>query len=151
MSKFLFLRKNMWVSHMLIMSGSISLSLIFFFREVLRLQNFHNIFIINHRWKVVIGSNLKSQLKLLFYPPITTNNNLLTKIKSHKKRLNYKWKVVIGFNLKPQLKLLFYSPITTNNNLLIKICCENVVDIIFLSSFFFFFFKEKVNHVNGRE
>ena len=34
----------------------------------------------NHMWKVVIGSNLNLQLKLLFFPPITTNNNLPLKI-----------------------------------------------------------------------
>ena len=31
-------------------------------------------------WKVVIGSNLNSQFKLLFFSPIITNNNLSLKI-----------------------------------------------------------------------
>ena len=31
-------------------------------------------------WKIVIGSNLNLQLKLLFYPLIITNNNLPFKI-----------------------------------------------------------------------
>ena len=36
----------------------------------------NNIFITNHRCKVVIGFNLNSKLKLLFYLSVTTNNNL---------------------------------------------------------------------------
>ena len=40
----------------------------------------HNIFITNHRWKVVFGFNLNSKFKILFYPSVTTNNNLLFKI-----------------------------------------------------------------------
>ena len=43
-------------------------------RWVLRLQYFQNTFITNHKWQVIIGFNLNSQLKLLFYPPITINN-----------------------------------------------------------------------------
>ena len=37
----------------------------------------HNIFIINHRWSVVIGLNLNLPLKLFFYP---VSNNLIIKI-----------------------------------------------------------------------
>ena len=40
----------------------------------------HNIFITNYGWKVVIGSNLNSKFKLLFYPFVITNNNLSLKI-----------------------------------------------------------------------
>ena len=40
-------------------------------REVLRPQYFYNIFTTNHRWLVVIGSNLNLTLRLLFCP----NNN----------------------------------------------------------------------------
>ena len=47
---------------------------------MLHLQYFHNIFRTNHKWKVVIGSNLNSKLKLLFYPSVTTNNNLTFRI-----------------------------------------------------------------------
>ena len=39
---------------------------------MLRPQHFHNIFTINHKRLVGIGSNLNLSLKLLFYP---TNNN----------------------------------------------------------------------------
>ena len=49
-------------------------------REVVHLQHFHNTFTINYRWYIDINSNLNSQLKVLFYPPITTNNNLRLKI-----------------------------------------------------------------------
>ena len=41
-------------------------------REVLRPQHFYNIFITNHRWLVVIGSNLNLIPRLLFCP---NNNN----------------------------------------------------------------------------
>ena len=34
----------------------------------------------NHRWKVVIDSDLNSKLKLIFPPSVTTNNNLPLKI-----------------------------------------------------------------------
>ena len=44
---------------------------------MLRLQYFYNIFTTNHRWLVVIGSNLKLTLRLLFYP---NNNNLPLRI-----------------------------------------------------------------------
>ena len=44
----------------------------FLFREMLRLQYFYNNFTTNHRWLVVIGSNLKLTLRLLFCP---NNNN----------------------------------------------------------------------------
>ena len=37
------------------------------FLKMLRLQYFYNIFITNHRWLVVIGSNLNLILRLLFY------------------------------------------------------------------------------------
>ena len=49
-------------------------------RDVLYLQYFYNTFITNHRWYVVICSDVNSKLKLLFCPPITTNNNLPFKI-----------------------------------------------------------------------
>ena len=41
-------------------------------REMLRLQQFYNIFTTNHRWLVVIGSNLKLTARLPFCP---NNNN----------------------------------------------------------------------------
>ena len=41
-------------------------------REMLRLQQFYNIFTTNHRWLVVIGSNLKLIARLPFCP---NNNN----------------------------------------------------------------------------
>ena len=41
-------------------------------REMLRLQQFYNIFTTNHRWLVVIGSNLKLTARLSFCP---NNNN----------------------------------------------------------------------------
>ena len=41
-------------------------------RKVLHLQYFYNIFTTNHRWLVVISSNLNLTLKLNFYP---NNNN----------------------------------------------------------------------------
>ena len=41
-------------------------------REMLRLQHFYNISTTNYKWLVVIGSNLKLTLKLLFCP---NNNN----------------------------------------------------------------------------
>ena len=37
----------------------------------------YNIFTINHRWLVVIGSNLKLIIKLLFCQIIITSNNLI--------------------------------------------------------------------------
>ena len=39
---------------------------------MLRLQQFYNIFTTNHRWLVVIGSNLKLTARLPFCP---NNNN----------------------------------------------------------------------------
>ena len=45
---------------------------IFLEREMLRLQHFYNIFTTNHMWLVVIDSNLKLTLRLLFCP---NNNN----------------------------------------------------------------------------
>ena len=45
---------------------------VFFFLEMLRLQQFYNIFTTNHRWLVVIGSNLKLTARLPFCP---NNNN----------------------------------------------------------------------------
>ena len=41
---------------------------------------FYNIFTTKFMWKVITSSNLNSQLKLFFYSPILTNNNLLLKI-----------------------------------------------------------------------
>ena len=41
------------------------------------LWKFHNIFITNHSWLVIVGYNLNLSLKLLFCP---TNNNLSLKI-----------------------------------------------------------------------
>ena len=41
-------------------------------REMLRLQHLYNIFIANHKWLVVIGSNLNLILRLLF---CHNNNN----------------------------------------------------------------------------
>ena len=37
-----------------------------FIGEVLRLQQFYNIFTTNHGWLVIIGSNLNLVLRLLF-------------------------------------------------------------------------------------
>ena len=50
-----------------------------FFRKVLHSYTY-NIFITHYKLKVVYDSNLDPQLKLLFYPPITTNNNLPLRI-----------------------------------------------------------------------
>ena len=41
---------------------------------------FYSIFTINYRWLVVIGSNLKLTLRLLFAPTITISNNLPLRI-----------------------------------------------------------------------
>ena len=46
---------------------------------------------------------------------------------------NHKLKIVISYNLNLLLKLLFLPLVTVNNNLSLKICCENIVDIAFLS------------------
>ena len=43
-------------------------------------NNFHNTFITNQIWKIVIDSNLNLPIKLLFYSPITTCSNLLLMI-----------------------------------------------------------------------
>ena len=51
-----------------------------FIWEVLRPQHFYNIFTTNHKWLVVIGSNLNLTTRLLFSTIITTSNNLLLKI-----------------------------------------------------------------------
>ena len=40
--------------------------------EMVRPQHFYNIFTINHKWLVIISSNLNITLRLLFYP---NNNN----------------------------------------------------------------------------
>ena len=40
----------------------------------------YNIFITNSRWSIIIGFNLNSLLKLLFYPLIPASNNLQPKI-----------------------------------------------------------------------
>ena len=50
---------------------------LFYIREVLQPQHFHNIFTTNHRWLVVIGSNLNLTLNLLFCLTIIISNNLL--------------------------------------------------------------------------
>ena len=50
------------------------------FLEVLHSQHFHDILITNPRWAVFTSSNLNLPHKSLFYPPITTSNNLLLKI-----------------------------------------------------------------------
>ena len=47
------------------------------YKNIVEICYVHNIFTINHRWLVVISSNLNLPLKLLFYP---TNNNLMHKI-----------------------------------------------------------------------
>ena len=41
---------------------------------------FRNTFTTKFMWKVITSSNLNSPLKLFFYSPILTNNNLLLKI-----------------------------------------------------------------------
>ena len=43
---------------------------------MLRPQYFYNIFTKNHRWLVIISSNLNLTLGLLFCPTIITSNNL---------------------------------------------------------------------------
>ena len=50
------------------------------FLEVLRSQHFYTTFTTNPRWEVFTSSNLNLPQKSLFYPPITTNSNLLRKI-----------------------------------------------------------------------
>ena len=40
----------------------------------------YTIFAKNHRWRVVIDSDLNSKLELIFPPSVTTNNNLSLKI-----------------------------------------------------------------------
>ena len=40
----------------------------------------YTIFTKNHRWRVVIDSDLNSKLELIFPPSVTTNNNLPLKI-----------------------------------------------------------------------
>ena len=44
---------------------------------------------------------------------------------------NQMWQLVLIWN--HYLKLFFCLSITTNNNLLFRICCENIVNIIFLN------------------
>ena len=60
-----------WVLQIVI-SEKIHKFFVFLRREVLRPQYFHNIFTINHRWLVVIDSNLNITLKLYF---CSNNNN----------------------------------------------------------------------------
>ena len=56
-------------------------STIIFFNEKYYIYNiFYNTFSTKFMWKVVINSNLNSPLKLFFFSPILTNNNLLLKI-----------------------------------------------------------------------
>ena len=47
---------------------------------MLRPQHFYNIFTTNHKWLIVISSNLNLTLRLLFDPTITTGNNLPLRI-----------------------------------------------------------------------
>ena len=47
---------------------------------MLRLQHFYNNFTTNHMWLVVIGSNLKLTLILIFAIIITTSNKLPLRI-----------------------------------------------------------------------
>ena len=47
-------------------TSSIDSVFFFFLREMLRLQQFYNIFTTNHGWLVIIGSSLNLVLKLLF-------------------------------------------------------------------------------------
>ena len=64
-------------------------------------------------WKVVIDSNLNPQLKLLFFPPITTNNNLpLKDIKCYENAMNITFHIKITSNFK-DIKLNF-----SQNNIL---------------------------------
>ena len=54
---------------------------IIFFNEKCYIYNiFRNTFTTKFMWKVVTSSNLNSSLKLFFFSPILTNNNLLFKI-----------------------------------------------------------------------
>ena len=48
----------------------------FLYWEVLHSQHIHNIFTTNHKWLIVIGSNLNLSLRFFFAPTITINNNL---------------------------------------------------------------------------
>ena len=63
----------------------------------------HNIFTINYKWLIIIGSNLNLTLKLLLCLIITTNNNLLLKI-YYKNIVNILW--TYFFSL---LLLLFFG------------------------------------------
>ena len=55
--------------------------MIIFFNNKCYVHNiFRNIFTTKFMWKVVTSSNLNSPLKLFFYSPILTNNNLLLEI-----------------------------------------------------------------------
>ena len=71
------------LSHLNIISSFIISSFLstIFFNEKCYVHNiFCNTFTTKFMWKVVTSSNLKSPLKLFFYSPILTNNNLLLKI-----------------------------------------------------------------------
>ena len=54
--------------------------LIFFNEKYYAHNIFRNTFTTKFMWKVVTSSNLNPLLKLFFYSPILTNNNLLLKI-----------------------------------------------------------------------
>ena len=49
-------------------------------REMFRSQLVYNIFTINYRWLVIIGSNLNLTLRFFFASTIIINNNLSLKI-----------------------------------------------------------------------
>ena len=67
--------------HRLKFSQKKILPTIIFFNEKCYVHNiFRNTFTTKFMWKVVISSNLNPPLKLFFYSPLLTNNNLLFKI-----------------------------------------------------------------------
>ena len=70
--------------------------------ELLCPQYFHNIFTTNHKRLVVISFNLTPLLKLLFYPPITTCNNMLHTICCENFidiAFLFIWRLQVGINL----------------------------------------------------
>ena len=81
-------------------------------------QHFHNIFITNLRWLVVIGFNLNLPLKLLFCPPEIAINYLSLRIyyenvvdiiflKINPYLLNYKGRIFFFFSLHQRFCILF--------------------------------------------
>ena len=78
------------------------------YKNIVEICYVHNIFTINHRWLVVISSNLNLPLKLLFYP---TNNNLMHKIYCENV-VNMTFLLIITNKKKKKKKILFTSLIS---------------------------------------